>query len=213
MKTKIVTLITLIVVSATTLTYAAAIDSAATARDSIKNETTVLTGISNINKIEASGNVEVYVTNGEKDQVKVFSDYYGQNALVQAKDGVLRITSYAKDKLVVTVTVSDLRAITADFGAVIKTDGTLSALELNVNLSNKATARLKLDVFAATFTVNDTAQAFLSGNINDYELAQSASSKVLSARLVAANRTETITVPAAAPAKKHKDADSIFANI
>jgi hypothetical protein len=216
MKTKIVTLITLLVVSATTLTYAATtIDSASNAQDSIREQTTVLADITNINEIEASGNVEVYVTSGDKDQVKVCDNYYTQNGLVQAENGVLRISSYTKDKLIVMVTVTDLRAITADYNAVIKSTGTLSALELNVNLNSNAAAYLKLDAFAAVFTVNDTAKAFLSGDVNDYELDHSTSSNVHSAKLVAANRTETIiTVPAVTPAKQasHEEIE-VFASL
>lgn len=191
MKTRIITLITLVtLLSTTSVTYAAA--------KSTGNQVTVLAGITNINKIEASGNVEVYIANGDKDEVKVYDNYYAQNALVQDKDGVLRISSYKQDKLVVLVTVTDLRAITASDNASIKSSGTFSAIGVNVNLNDEASAQLKLNAFAANITVNDRAKADLSGIIDDYELNYSQSSTVNRAELVATNRIEKLTTKYAA---------------
>lgn len=187
MKKKIFTLITLvaIVISTTSLTHAAV---------KINNdETTILTDVSNINKIEAYGNVEVYITNGTKDQVKVYNNYYAGNALVQNQNGVLRVSSYKTEKLVVLVTVTDLRSIKAFDNASIKSDGTLSSLDLTVDLNNDASAQLNLDALAASITVNDCAKADLSGAINDYELKHSRSSSVNRKELVAVNTKETMT--------------------
>lgn len=187
MKTQIVTLITVvaIVLSTTTLTRAAAKSNA--------DEITVLANVSSINEIEASGNVEVYITDGDKDQVKVYNNYYAQNALVQDQNGVLRISSYKTEKLVVLVTVTDLRSITANDKASIISDKTLSAIDLTVNLNDDASAQLKLNAFAATVTVNDHAKADLSGSIDNYELNYSRSSRVNRAELVAMNTAETMT--------------------
>lgn len=187
MKTQIVTLITVvaIVLSTTTLTRAAAKSNA--------DEITVLANVSSINEIEASGNVEVYITDGDKDQVKVYNNYYAQNALVQDQNGVLRISSYKTEKLVVLVTVTDLRSITANDKASIISDKTLSAIDLTVNLNDDASAQLKLNAFAASVTVNDHAKADLSGSIDNYELNYSRSSRVNRTELVAMNTAETMT--------------------
>jgi len=203
MKTRIITLITLVtVLSTTSLTYAAA----KTNNDQI----TVIATESNINKIEASGNVEVYITNGDKDEVKVYDDYYAQNALVQDKDGVLRISSYTADKLVVLVTVADLRSITATDNASVKSDGTFSAIELDVKLDKNASAQLKLDVFAANITVTQGAKADLSGSVNDYDLNYSRSGKINSTELVAVNSTKNnITKKAPSLANDDLDIDNV----
>lgn len=186
MKTRIVTLITLL-----TVILSISVTKAATKTNG--NQITVLATSTNINKIEASGNVEVYITNGNKDQVKVYGNYYAQNALVQDKDGVLRISSYNKEKLVVLVTVANLRAITANDNASVKSDGTLSIPELDVKLNNTASAQLKLNTIAATITVNDRATANLVGNIDDYNLNYSQSSTINRTELVSVNRTEKNT--------------------
>src|ERR1700761_6764639 len=75
--------------------------------------TTMLPGISNVSEIEVHGNVQLYVTTGGADQVKVYNDYYAEDALVQEQNGVLHIASYTHEKLVVWVTVSDLSKLTA----------------------------------------------------------------------------------------------------
>ncbi|TSJ40645.1 hypothetical protein FO440_12925 [Mucilaginibacter corticis] len=191
MKTRIVTLITLL-----TIILSVTMASAAT-KNVDGNQAAVLVATNNINKIEASGNVEVYITNGDKDQVKVFDKYYAKNALVQDKDGVLRISSYTADKLVVLVTVADLHAITANDNATVKSYGTLAAIDLKVTLNNNAAAQLKLDAFAADITVNNRATANLSGNINDYSLKYSQSSTVNKSQLVAANSNEVNTTKTA----------------
>ncbi len=192
MKTRIVTLITLVAIAlSVSVAHATTLNNNNTA-------TAVNVAVNNISKIEASGNVEVYITNGDKDEVKVYDKYYEQNALVQGKDGVLRISSYAKDKLVVLVTVADLRAITAYDNAVVKSYGKLSAIELNVNLNNNASAQLNLDVFAANFTVNNRSTANLSGTVNDYSVKYSQSSTINKTDLVAVNVTEKNTTKEAA---------------
>src|SRR5947209_19064728 len=86
MKTKILTLITLIVVvlGFTKSSYAAPVNSAAV---------TVLNDITVINKIEVRGNVELYISDGSADQVKVYNQYYSESAFVQSKNGVLSIAS------------------------------------------------------------------------------------------------------------------------
>jgi len=62
-------------------------------------ESTTLTVVSNISEIEIHGNVELYVSDGSVDQVKVYNKYYSDNALVQDDKGVLRISSYNTQKL------------------------------------------------------------------------------------------------------------------
>jgi hypothetical protein len=198
MKTRIITLITL-----ATIALSVSVANAATINNN-NNATAVNVAVNNISKIEASGNVEVYITNGDKDEVKVYDKYYEQNALVQGKDGVLRISSYAKDKLVVLVTVADLRAITAYDNATIKSYGKLSAIELKVVLNNNASAQLDLNVFAANFTVNNRSTANLSGTVNDYTVKYSQSSTINKTELVAANVTERNTTKEAARLAEEK---------
>ena len=123
MKTTIVTIFTaLVLATGITTTYAAA--------PANKQNVTVLENVTNINKIEVYGNVELYVSDGPKDEVKVYNQYYSESALVQNNNGVLRISSYKNEKLVVWVTANDLRAISAFDNSTVKSFGNLSKLNL-----------------------------------------------------------------------------------
>ena len=144
-----------------------------------KNENvTVLTGISAINKIEVHGNVELYISDGAADQVKVYNKYYSESALVQSTNGVLRISSYKAEKLVVWVAAKDLSSVSAYDNVEVKSFGNLSNIEFNVDLHNNASAKLDLDAFSANVTVADHAKIDLSGAANEYTLTHNIASSV-----------------------------------
>ena len=183
MKATILTLMAAVLLTATVTTTKA---TAAPTTESI-----TLTGIKQISKIEAHGNVEVFITNGTKDAVKVYDTaYYAGNALVQEEKGTLRITNYDKaKKLIVEVTVTDLRQVAAYDNAVIKSDK-LALIDLSVDLYNNAYAGLQLNNYAANINVNDQAKADLAGDVEEYSLTYSYGSTVNRTALATANTTE-----------------------
>lgn len=183
MKTKILSIITLIVIvfGISNLTYAASTNNVVV---------TTLTDISAINKIEVHGNVELFISDGSADQVKVYDQYYGESALIQSHNGVLRISSYKNEKLVVWVTAADLRSVSAFDNSEVKSFGNISKIEFNVDLHNNASAKLNLDVFTANVSVNDHAKADLSGTANDLSLTHNVSSSVNNYNFKAAHYTE-----------------------
>jgi hypothetical protein len=147
------------------------------AKSAAKEEvSTLLTGVTSINKIEVHGNVELYLTSGTTDQVKVYNHYYAENALVQDENGVLRITSYGAQKLVVWVTVNDLCKLEVYDNAEVKSFGKFSAINLNVHLYDKASAKLNLDIYSAEITLSSRAKADLSGSVTeaDFQIDRSA---------------------------------------
>lgn len=137
---------------------------------------TTLTQVSNISQIEVRGNVQLYLTTGNHDKVTVYNNYYADNALVQQKNGVLRITSYAADKLVVWVTVNDLSKLSAFDGAQVKSFGKFSALDLAIDLHNNAFARLDMDAYNSLVTLTGHAGADLSGSAQSSTLRYDRSS-------------------------------------
>jgi hypothetical protein len=154
---------------------------------------TTLSNVSKIDKIEIHGNVEVYVSTGASDQVKVYNKYYEESALVQSQNGVLRISSYTKDKLVVWVTANNLRNITAYDNAQVQSFGNLSSIDLEVNLYNTASASLKLDAFQAHINLSDRAKANLEGNADDCKINYSHASTLNSINLAAGHIVKTVT--------------------
>ena len=69
------------------------------------NLVTVLKETKNITKIVATGNVEVFIMQAPVESISVYDTYYSKNAIVQQKEGVLRISSFEKEPLKVTVYV------------------------------------------------------------------------------------------------------------
>ncbi|MGN6639418.1 MAG: GIN domain-containing protein [Mucilaginibacter sp.] len=194
MKTKVLTFaaIAAIVLGIGTTSYAAGKnDSAATTTE----VSTVLTDISKISKIEVRGNVELYVSNDAKDEVKVYNHYYGQSALVQNQNGVLRISSYSNKKLVVWVKATDLRSINVYDNAEVRSFGKLSSIDLNVNLHNEASAQLNLDAYSANVTVTDRAKADLSGTASEFTLNHGIATSVNKYDLQADHYTEVSHAP------------------
>jgi hypothetical protein len=171
MKTRILSIIALSVIALgiTKSTYAATTNNA---------NFTIVNDISKINKIEVHGNVELFVSDGSSDQVKVYNHYYSESALVQNKNGVLRITSYKAEKLVVWVTASDLRSISAYDSAQVESFGKLSKIELDVDLHNNASAKLNLDAYNANLTLNDHSNADLTGTADEFKLNHNTASSV-----------------------------------
>ncbi|HEX8020528.1 GIN domain-containing protein [Mucilaginibacter sp.] len=192
MKTTILTI-------AASLVLALGVSTAANAATKIDNgAAVVLNNVSKISKIEVRGNVEVYVSAGENDNVKVYNKYYSESALVQNNNGTLRITSYKNEKLVVWVTANDLKTINAYDNAEVKSFGKLTALDLSVNLYNNASAKLNVDAYAATVNVNDKAKAEFTGTADVYTLNHTRESFVNNNAFAAVSFTDKVTN---APAK------------
>ena len=156
----------------------------------------VLNDVSAINKIEIRGNVELYISDGATDEVKVYNKYYAESALVQSKNGVLRITSYNTEKLVVWVTANDLRTVSAYDNAEVKSFGKLSKIEFDVDLHNSSSAKLNLDVYAANVTLADHAKADLTGTANELKLSHDIATSVNNYNFTAVHITDNkIGVP------------------
>jgi hypothetical protein len=190
MKTQIVTIFAALVLS----TGIAATSYAAAPADN--GSYTVLTDVSAINKIEVRGNVELYISDGAADQVKVYNKYYAESALVQSKNGVLSIASYKAEKLVVWVTANDLRSVSAYDNADVKSFGDLSKIEFNVDLHNNSSANLNIDAYSASLTVADNAKASLSGAADEYTLKYSNAANINQNDFVTVNASKTLTTVA-----------------
>ncbi len=154
---------------------------------------TMLTDISNISQIEVHGNVKLYVTTGSTEQVKVYNDYYAEDALVQEQNGVLRISSYNNQKLEVWVTVTDLSKLTAYDNAEVKSFGKFSSIDFTLALYNHASAQMDMDAFTATVSLNDHSAADISGTVTEGKLQYARSSYLNAGNLSATALTATIT--------------------
>lgn len=187
MKTKVFSFIAIAALAFGTVNYS----KAETGKISKNNAevSTTLTEVHNLSKIEVRGNVEVFVSNGAAEKVKVYNHYYAEDAFVQNQDGTLKIASYGAEKLVVWVTVKDLQNISVYDNAEVKSFGNLSAINLDVNLYDNATANLNLDSYNANFSINGKAKANLSGYVNECQLNYTAATTVNQSQLKAEHLT------------------------
>jgi len=129
---------------------------------------TVISEVKKFNKLNIAGNVEVILVQSQNESVQVYDNYYAKNALVQEKNGELRISSFDKEPLTVVVYANQLNEITVNDNATIKTSGKFNALSLTINLKDNAKATLNtntIDLFAA---LNGKASLNLSGSTTDY---------------------------------------------
>ena len=132
------------------------------------NTVTVLTQVKNINKLVVAGNVEVFIIQAPTESVKVYDSYYSKNALVQEKEGVLRISSFEKETLKVAVYVNNLSSIQASDNASVKTFGKVSFLTLDIILKDKASADITANTVNLYTSVKDNASLKLSGSTEDH---------------------------------------------
>ena len=190
MKTKILSLILLFVVitGMSNLTYAASVNNA---------DYVVLNDIKTINKIEVRGNVELFISDSPVQQVKVYNKYYSESALVQSRNGILRITSYNAEKLIVWVSTDELSSVSAYDNAEVKSFGKLSKIEFSVDLHNNASAKLNLDAYSADVTLKDHAKAELSGNATEFSLIRNAGSELTDHDFLADHYSENNTITTA----------------
>jgi hypothetical protein len=151
---------------------------------------TILTDVAGIEKIEVRGNVELYVSSGTADQVKVYNNYYAESPLVQNENGVLRITNYASEKLTVWITAAQLQSILAFDNAEVKSFGKLSAIDLNVQLFDNASAKLDMDTYSTTLGLKGCAKADISGSATEAQVRYDRSSSLNTTKLTALHLNE-----------------------
>ncbi len=142
------------------------------------NKVTVLADVKKVNKINVSGNVELILVQSADESVKVYDNYYTNNALVQQKNGELRVSSYNKEILTVVVYVSNLTSITASDNATVKTVGKFSALDLAVNLTDNAKAELNTNTISLNTNVRGNADLTLTGTTLEHNASLNNISKV-----------------------------------
>ena len=138
-----------------------------------------------VNKINVSGNVELILVQSNEESVKVYDEYYSKNALIQQKDGELRISSFDQKRLTVVVYANNLTTITAANNASVKTRGTWNALTLAVNLSDNATASLNTNTIDLNTDISGIAKLTLNGRTENYMGSMGSFAKVNMEQFVA----------------------------
>ena len=148
---------------------------------------TVVGEVKKFNKLNVAGNVEVILVQSPNQSVQVYDSYYSKNALVQEKNGELRISSFDKETLTVVVYANQLNEITASDNAVVKTNGKFSALSLAVTLKDQAKAILNTNTIDLFANVNGQSNLTLSGKTTEYIAAINSTSSINMDKFTAEN--------------------------
>lgn len=170
---------------------------------SANEKITLLNKIGKFNKLTVSGNVDVLIVQSPESRVTVYDDYYAKNALVQEKNGELRISSFEKKPLSVVVYTNQLTEINASDQATVNTQGVFKTICLDVNLKNEAKANLNtstLDLFAQ---LDNDANLELSGNAVDYNVVMNDNTSIKTDKFKSDNTSisakKTVIAQKAAP--------------
>ena len=177
------------------------------------NQVTVLTQAKKLNKINVSGNVELILVQSADESVKVYDNYFTKNALVQEKDGELRISSFNKETLSVVVNVSDLSSITASGNAKITTYGKFNALSLDVYLSDQANVVLNTNTISLFANLNGQSNLSLTGTTTEYNAVMGSVATVSMTKYIAATtniQSKGISIAKINKAKSLKRIQSLF---
>ena len=165
--------------------------------------------VKHINKLVLIGNVDVYLTQGTEENLKVYDNYYTKNALVQWENGELRITSFDKTRLAVTITVTNLSAIEANGSVSVRTMNELSTIDLDIHLKNNASAQIEAQAVNISSSLQDQSKLVLSGESENQHLALNGTAEYEATRFTSPNRSMTIADGAVASINQGGQATSI----
>lgn len=120
-------------------------------------------------KVNVEGNVRLIISNGDKDQLTLFSKELITSKYFKAevKDGVLTIKSSAGSVVEtpqVLLFATDLQAIEACNNAHVESLNTFDAIELSVTLDKESSADLNLDVYELYSQVTIDSKLMVKGS-------------------------------------------------
>lgn len=170
---------------------------------------TELKDVKHIYKISVTGNVEVYLSQGTEENLKVYDDYYSKNALVQWRNGELRISSYEKEKLVVQITVTNLSAIEASGESSVRSMNKISAISLDIQLKDNATAQVEVRAASISSSLADESKLELSGESENQYIVLSGTGHYEASRFVTQNRSMVISDNAVASINQNGQSTTI----
>ena len=156
------------------------------AAEPVKAETKTST-LSTFNRIWVSGNVKLILTQGEKQHVEGASNYDAAKTSVTTDGTTLFVNSMETGQVTLNITVKDLERIEAYGQSVVITNNNFDVKNLQLFLSQSATAKIKTTAGSlytivkedAVLKLNGTADqsTMIASNMKNVKLADFASLK------------------------------------
>ena len=135
------------------------------ATEPVKSETKT-SSLSKFDRIWVSGNVKLILTQGDKQNVAGMSNYDASKTSVSTDGKTLFINSMETSQVTLNITVKDLERIEAYGQSVVVTSNNFDVKNLQLFLSQSATAKIKTTASSLYTIVKDDAVLKLNGTAN-----------------------------------------------
>ena len=136
------------------------------AAEPVKTETKT-SSLSTFNRIWVSGNVKIVLTQGDKQNVAGASNYDAAKTSVTTDGKTLFINSMESSQVTLNITVKDLERIEAYGQSVVVTSNNFDVKNLQLFLSQSATAKIKTTASSLYTVVKEDAVLKLNGTAGE----------------------------------------------
>ncbi|WP_432714171.1 GIN domain-containing protein [Pedobacter sp.] len=172
---------------------------------SFENDTpksTVAATAMNVNMVVTSGNVDVYLIHGNKENIKVVP-FGNEEAKVsiKKKGGKLFISSVDNNRVTVYVYLKDLKRIDASQNTTVSTQGDFNLDALQILLKDNARANVKAHTTSLYTVIKDHSKLKLSGTTLQHQLVKGEYVKLKMDKFNS-GKTQTMTVKSSYAANK-----------
>lgn len=151
--------------------------------------------VKNIYKIVVNGSVDVFITQGAEENLKV---YDGNPGDVKLENGILSISPLGNKRLAVSVTVKNLSAIEASGNSNVRTMNELSTVNLDLRFNDQADGQIEARAISISSLLSDQAKLELSGESESQHLGLSGAAQYEASRFTAQNRSIVVSQGAVA---------------
>ncbi len=170
-KTLFATVLTGIVLTSSAMTTFAAVNGN---NNEINISTSIpQTSVNGVNRIWASGNVKVVLTQNEKEGITSGENFNAETTFIQRKGNTLYINSIEGRQVTINVSIKDLQRIEAAGSATVVTSNNFDVKYLQVFLSQGAKAKLSAMSGSLYTVVSDDATLKMSGSTDQHTLIAS----------------------------------------
>ncbi|MGY0036385.1 GIN domain-containing protein [Pedobacter sp. NJ-S-72] len=133
------------------------------AKDGDKNPP-VLMNTANFSMIKVEGNVRVYLSQGNKENISIETNQSGEKVSLKRQGQKLLISATGDQMVDVYLTVKNLVRIDASGNAIVKSNGRLELTNLQIFLQNEAKANVEVTARDIYTVIKDESSLKLSGS-------------------------------------------------
>ena len=129
--------------------------------------------LASFNKIWVSGNVKIVLTQGDEQSVNAGYNYDSTKTSVLSKGQTLYINSMESGQVTLNITVKDLQRVEAYGQSLVVTSNNFEVKNLQLFLSQSATAKIKTTAESLYTVIKDDAVLKLNGTASESTLIAS----------------------------------------